>query len=175
MGTSMYDIVEATGLSKGGVYGNFKNKEAIALAAFDHAVETVWQQVRERTSQVDNYLDKLIEVVAFYKERVLNPPIEGGCPIQNRAAEVGEHLPELKKKVVVVMDLWIASIVKTLEKGKSKEHVIPDVDSKAFAIQFIATLEGGIMLSQLYDDVYYYEQNAKQLKVMIESIRQKNS
>ena len=175
MGTSMYDIVEATGLSKGGVYGNFKNKEAIALAAFDHAVETVWQQVRERTSQVDNYLDKLIEVVAFYKERVLNPPIEGGCPIQNRAAEVGEHLPELKKKVVVVMDLWIASIVKTLEKGKSKGHVIPDVDSKVFAIQFIATLEGGIMLSQLYDDVYYYEQNAKQLKAMIASIRQKNN
>jgi TetR/AcrR family transcriptional repressor of nem operon len=174
MGTSMYDIVEATGLSKGGVYGNFKNKEAIALAAFDHAVHTVWQQVRERTSRVDNYLDKLIEVVAFYKERVLNPPIEGGCPIQNRAAEVGEHLPALKKKVMSVMDLWIASIARTVEKGKARGHITPDVDSKAFAIQFISTLEGGIMLSQLYDDVYYYEQNAKQLKAMIASIRQDN-
>ena len=34
-GTSLNDIIEVTGLSKGGIYGNFKKgKEEIAVAAF---------------------------------------------------------------------------------------------------------------------------------------------
>ena len=37
--TSMNDILEATGLAKGGVYGNFTSKEEIALLAFEYANE----------------------------------------------------------------------------------------------------------------------------------------
>ncbi|NGM90654.1 helix-turn-helix transcriptional regulator, partial [Parapusillimonas sp. SGNA-6] len=35
-GTSMNDIMSATGLSKGCIYGNFENKDEVALAAFDY-------------------------------------------------------------------------------------------------------------------------------------------
>ena len=34
-GTSLNDITEATGLTKGSVYGNFKNKDEVALAVFE--------------------------------------------------------------------------------------------------------------------------------------------
>ena len=34
-GTSMNDITRATGLTKGAIYGNFDNKEEIAIAAFN--------------------------------------------------------------------------------------------------------------------------------------------
>ena len=33
-GTSMSDITEATGLTKGAIYGNFKNKEDLAYYSF---------------------------------------------------------------------------------------------------------------------------------------------
>ena len=36
IGTSMSDLTEATGLTKGALYGNFENKEALALAAFEY-------------------------------------------------------------------------------------------------------------------------------------------
>ena len=35
-GTSMSDITEATGLTKGSIYGNFENKEDVALAVFEY-------------------------------------------------------------------------------------------------------------------------------------------
>ena len=35
-GTSVNDMMAATGLTKGSIYGNFKNKDDVALAAFDH-------------------------------------------------------------------------------------------------------------------------------------------
>ena len=33
-GTSLSDLSSATGLTKGGIYGNFKNKEEVALEVF---------------------------------------------------------------------------------------------------------------------------------------------
>ena len=33
-GTSMSDITAATGLTKGSIYGNFENKDEVAIAAF---------------------------------------------------------------------------------------------------------------------------------------------
>ena len=35
VGTSLSDITQATGLTKGAIYGNFKDKEALAIEAFN--------------------------------------------------------------------------------------------------------------------------------------------
>ena len=40
-GTSMSDITAATGLTKGAIYGNFKNKEDLAFAAFEFNVDLI--------------------------------------------------------------------------------------------------------------------------------------
>lgn len=170
-GTSMGDIVEATGLSKGGVYGNFNSKEEIAIAAFDHAVSYVYEQIGLRTSVIEHTLDKLKAVVYFYKEHVLNPPIAGGCPLQNTAVEADDTQPALRDRVMQAMDEWQTRIVRTLENGKQRGEVKPDTDSAAFALQFIGTLEGGLMLAQLYKDVSYFNTMAALLLQMIEQLR----
>lgn len=169
-GTSMDDIIERTNLSKGAIYGHFKNKEAIAVASFEHAVETVTQTIRARTTVVDNVLDKLKTVVYFYKERILNPPIEGGCPIQNTSIDADDNHPILREKVMEALDDWISRMVYVLQKGMQKGEVRMDVDARAFSMQFIATLEGGIMLAQLYKDVQYFDVTSQQLLKMINEL-----
>jgi len=42
--TSINDILEATGLTKGGLYGHFKSKEEIWYAVYDEAV-TIWRDI----------------------------------------------------------------------------------------------------------------------------------
>ena len=36
-GSSIADVMQATGLKKGGIYNHFKSKDELALAAFDYA------------------------------------------------------------------------------------------------------------------------------------------
>ena len=49
-GTSVKDIMKETGLSKGGLYSHFdKGKEEIAVAAFHHAVQVVYEAIGRRT------------------------------------------------------------------------------------------------------------------------------
>ena len=170
-GTSMQDIMEVTGLSKGGLYGNFKTKEDIAVAAFDQAVITVWGEIKLRTKVIDNTLDKLKAVVYFYKERILDPPIEGGCPIQNTAIDADDGNPALREKVRHMIDLWRENIRKNLHNGMKRGEVKLEINAADFAIQFVATLEGGIMLSNLYKDVHCFDVIARQLINMIEELR----
>lgn len=170
-GTSMKDIMKATGLSKGGLYGNFETKEEIAVAAFDHAVKKVWAEARERTKHLASPLDKLEEVVAFYRERVLNPPVEGGCPIQNTAVDADDTIPALKTKAKEALQLWQERIIWTLKKGIEHGLVRPDIDTKAFAIRFIGSIEGGILLARLCHDIHYFDRMAEQLYQLIEEAR----
>ncbi|MBK7873427.1 MAG: TetR/AcrR family transcriptional regulator [Saprospiraceae bacterium] len=170
-GTSMDDILQATGLSKGGVYGNFKSKEEIAIAAFEHSVETVAQEIKLRTKLKKKVLDKLRAVVHFYQERILNPPVEGGCPILNTAVEVDDNNPVLRERVKAALDQWEQSIAYVIQRGIAQNEIRSDTDPRAFAVRFIATLEGSILLTRLYKDMRYFDTMSKQLFEMIEELQ----
>ncbi len=170
-GTSMDDILQATGLSKGGIYGNFKSKEEIALAAFDHAVQLVSQEISRRTKQRPHVLDKLRAVVEFYHDRMFSPPVEGGCPLQNTAIEADDSNPALRERVQQAIAEWAERIRFVLQRGVERGEVCPDADLQAFTVQFIATLEGAIMLSRLYRNIDYYNLVSTQLFQMIEQLR----
>lgn len=170
-GTSMKHIMDATGMSKGALYGHFKDKEEIAVAAFQQAVQTVLVQVGKRTQSERGVLAKFRQVIFFYKERILNPPVEGGCPIQNSSVDADESRPVLRKEVIRAMDAWQERIVRTLQKGMAAGEVRIDIDAREFAVNFIATLEGGIMMAQLYRDVRYFDNVARLLMQMVEGLK----
>ncbi len=178
-GTTLDDIIEATGLTKGSIYGNFKKgsedkkgvKEEIAIAAFQHAVQHVYQAIGERTGVIDNALDKLKAVIYFYRERVLNPPVEGGCPIQNTSVEADDDNPALREKVLEAIEMWRKRIIRTLEKGIERGEVRPDADLDEFATLFIGNIEGGILLARIQKNVKPFEVMSKQLLVMIEGLK----
>jgi len=169
-GTSIDDIMRATGLSKGGLYTHFKNKEEIALAAFEHAVQRVTQRVRERTQAVQHPLDKLRAAVDFYREHIFTPPVEGGCPIQNTSIEADDNNPALRERVQAAMDYWKHGISHILRKGMEQGSVRPDVSVEVFAVRFIGTLEGGILLARMYQNVHYFDVMATQLAEMIDEL-----
>src|ERR1700761_5725589 len=65
-GTSMSDLTEATGLTKGSIYGNFENKEEVALAVFDHNLGKISTDIYQRISLATTYYDKLMVYAKVY-------------------------------------------------------------------------------------------------------------
>ncbi|MBK7407856.1 MAG: TetR/AcrR family transcriptional regulator [Saprospirales bacterium] len=152
-GTSLQDIMEATGLSKGALYGQFKEgKEEIALAAFEFAVNSVYGMVGVQTRLVDHAVDKLKTVIAFYREHIFTPPVEGGCPIQNTAIEADDNQPVLRARVVEAIQEWKDRIVHTVQKGMEKGEIHDGINPEEFATYFIGSLEGGILLARIQQD-----------------------
>ncbi|MFA4910884.1 MAG: TetR/AcrR family transcriptional regulator [Desulfobacteria bacterium] len=61
--TSMVDIVQATGLTKGGIYGQFKSKEEIWHAVYDEAVNIWRSKVFKGTRDISNPIDRIERLI----------------------------------------------------------------------------------------------------------------
>lgn len=171
-GTSLQDIMEATGLSKGGLYGHFKGgKEEIALAAFDFAVDSVYGKVGVHTRPLEHAAEKLRAVIEFYRENIFSPPVDGGCPIQNTAVEADDNQPVLRTKVLQALHDWRSRIAHTLRKGIEKGEIQPGIDPEVFATYFIGSLEGGILLARIQGDPAPFEVMTQPLLEMLVNIR----
>src|ERR1700761_8902670 len=76
-GTSLSDMTEATGLTKGSIYGNFGNKDEVALAAFDYNLKKVESIIFGEMQHRKSSRDKLMTYVQIYND-FPNYPFPGG-------------------------------------------------------------------------------------------------
>ncbi|MEZ4672418.1 MAG: TetR/AcrR family transcriptional regulator [Anaerolineae bacterium] len=154
-GASLADIMQATGLEKGGIYNHFGSKEDLALAAFDYAVDLVRQEFVRALKDKRDAIDRLRAVVGVYRAQADGQPIIGGCPVLNTAIESDDTNPLLRDHARRAMDEWRESIVRIVTRGIERGQVRPSVDADELATFIIATVEGGIMMTKLYDDMQH--------------------
>ena len=92
--TTVSDLVASTGLERGGLYNHFEGKDALALAAFDHAVDLVRARVRAAVDAAgESAPARLDALVGVFTSLVDDPPLPGGCPILNAAVESADVFP----------------------------------------------------------------------------------
>ena len=164
------DIMRATGLKKGGIYNHFASKDELALAAFDYAVNLVTQRIWNAVKKEQNAVLRLKALVAVHLEYRDNPPLPGGCPIMNTAIEWDDTNSLLRDKTQQAMDSWRNLIIRIVEKGIKKGEIKPTIESDAVATVIISTIEGGIMMSKLYQDSIHLERVVTSLQSYIDNL-----
>jgi TetR/AcrR family transcriptional regulator, transcriptional repressor for nem operon len=155
-GTSLTDLTTATGLTKGALYGNFKSKTEIAVAAYDYNINRVRNNflLDKKVIRGDS-IKRLLDIPLFYKEHYQSIAAHGGCPILNTAVEADDNQPVLKKKVNNTILKWKKYLSVTIEDGMKEGTIKPGTDPGKYACIFIALFEGGLMLSKTTGDICY--------------------
>lgn len=148
-GTSLSDIMDATGLSKGCIYGNFENKDEIALAAFEHNHQLVNEHMRSRILATENSIERLLVYPNTYRNYFRFPYLQAGCPILNTATEVDDTHPLLRKRVVHAIDFWKESIEKQILRGIERSEIKPNTNPTQIAVIMISMIEGAFMQAKL--------------------------
>ena len=149
---SISDITAATGITKGAIYGNFKNKDEVATAAFERGVEIVAGALAKRVRAEKTAPNKLIAIMDFYEEYLNDPPIPGGCPVLNSSIEADDNLPFLRSRVIRSIALLKGSVMKIINRGIMEGQVKRDIDVEEFTNFFYATIEGAISVSRIEGD-----------------------
>lgn len=157
-GSSLSDIMRETGLEKGGIYNHFTSKEELALEAFDYAYDLVQQRMRLALAGKKHAIERLQAILAYFQSLLDDPLLIGGCPILNTAIEADDAHPALRDRARTAMDNLRATLERIISKGIERQEIRADVDVSACATVFIATLEGAVMLSKLYQDSKYMHQ-----------------
>ncbi len=171
-GSSIDGIMKLTGLQKGGIYNHFKSKDEIALAAFDHSLALLKQKVLADIPNKSNAIDRLHALVHGFIGFIENQTVIGGCPILNTAVESDDTHPALRLRAQCAVNEIRALIGSIIELGIRQLDIIAEIDSNEVPIVIIATIEGALMLSKLYETDLYIDRAVAYLDRYIESYRQ---
>jgi TetR/AcrR family transcriptional repressor of nem operon len=167
-GSSLSDIMDETGLEKGGIYNHFSSKEQLALEAFDYAFELEEQRMRRALAGRYNAVERLLAIISSFKELVEDPVLAGGCPILNTAIEADDAHSGLRDRARAAMDSLRSTLRRIISKGIERGELRQGIDPDACATVFIATLEGAVMLSKLYQDTLHMRRAAEHLSAYVE-------
>lgn len=147
--TSLSDITTATGLTKGSIYGNFKDKDDLATHVYTYQSRKISEAVNQQIMQQKTALKKLLSFLDFYKDNFKNIAASGGCPMMNAAVEADDSLSFLTPKVRRSFDLWRQRLILILEEGVASGEFKQHISAENYAITFMAMVEGGILLSKI--------------------------
>jgi TetR/AcrR family transcriptional repressor of nem operon len=147
-GTSLSDMTEATGLTKGSIYGNFADKDEVALACFEHNWKMVRESIQAEMDRFPNYRDKLLVYPEAYSNSKKFVFQRGGCPVLNTTVEADDTHPGLRALAGQALMNWKERLTGLIEAGKAKGEFKPTVVSEQAALTIIALLEGMIVVSK---------------------------
>ncbi|MFE5318037.1 TetR/AcrR family transcriptional regulator [Paenibacillus sp. NPDC056579] len=151
-GSTIQDIMEATGLTKGGIYRNFANKDEIALEAFAYAGKVLWEHFAAAVQQASTATGKLLAMCDVYSDTVHNPPIQGGCPFLNTAVESDHSFPVLRDRALEAYESMMSFIQSILKEGIDAGEFRSEMNTESVASFIFSSIEGAIMASRLTRD-----------------------
>jgi len=166
-GTSMSDIMEATKLAKGGLYGNFDSKEALCLEVYTYLTNLTHDAVTKNINEAVTAKDKLHALLNFYDNRLLAGNM-GGCPILNFGTEADDTNPLIKQKVNETINRAKNRFVKIIHDGKQNGEFTADFDGEMYALKAFTMLEGAILISKVQNNLQHLHTVVDVLKKEIE-------
>ncbi|MDI9312702.1 MAG: TetR/AcrR family transcriptional regulator [Limnohabitans sp.] len=171
VGTSMNDILDITGLSKGCVYGNFQNKDEIALAAFDHNCDLMTSFIKERLEKQNKIIDKLLVYPNTFRNFLSLPILKEGCPILNTSTEADDTHPLLKQRVIYRLNYWKSTIEKLINAGIEANEIKTSTNANEFSYLLISLIEGSVMQAKVTNNTEVLKVTMNYLEKMIKSLR----
>ncbi|HEX8797806.1 MAG TPA: TetR/AcrR family transcriptional regulator [Terriglobales bacterium] len=150
-GSSMSELMEATGLEKGGIYRHFSSKEELAAEAFDYAWKATLDTRMRDLDRVPNSIEKLKQFVVNFVDRP-RPSVPGGCPLLNTAIDADDGNPVLRDRALKGLHDWRDRLRLIISTGIKRREIRRGVDSKKLATLIISSLEGALMIARLERD-----------------------
>jgi TetR/AcrR family transcriptional repressor of nem operon len=147
-GTSLSDLMTATGLQKGGIYRHFASKEELAAEAFDYAWGKAVSGRLDGVGDVPNSVDRIKKMIANFVER-RSGLVKGGCPLLNTAVEADDGNALLRGRARTALRTWSERIAKLVKEGKRRQEIDARTDPRRLSQLIIGSLEGALMISRI--------------------------
>jgi len=148
-GTSLTDITDATGLTKGSIYGNFENKDDVALAVFDYNFGKVTKYIKDRILSFDNAIDRLLVYPDVYRNYYKIPFLEAGCPILNTSTEADDTHPQLRERAKNALNFWKTSLMNQINRGIERGEIKESTNAQQIAVIMMSLIEGAFMQAKV--------------------------
>jgi TetR/AcrR family transcriptional repressor of nem operon len=151
LGASLDEVGARAPASRSQLYHYFADKNDLLLAVAEATNDTVLDGQRNLFEHLDTW-DALVRwadaLVAFQQER----GGKGGCPIANLLGQLGERNDGIRAMLASGFDRWESGICAGLAAMVEFGELRPDTDVAWLACSTLASVQGGLVLSQARRD-----------------------
>ncbi len=150
-GMSLDDVRARTGASRSQLYHYFEDRDDLVHAVIDATTRAVLFRQGELLEHLDSWagIDRWFD---FLVQRQIERQARGGCPIGSLAGQFAESDPDARAAIAAGLDRWEAHLRDGLARMKVRGKLCKDADPAALATATMASIQGGLLLTQLRRD-----------------------
>jgi AcrR family transcriptional regulator len=150
-GTSLDEVIAATGASKSQLYHYFGDKHGLVEAVVDHQCATVLGLQARALASVNDWddLDRWTQTMVAIVE---DQGARGGCPIGTLAAALSDSDERLRTSLSDAFQAWSNAIRGALLRLRENGLIDPDADLDALTTITLSAIQGGLLLSKTSRD-----------------------
>ncbi|HUV77409.1 MAG TPA: TetR/AcrR family transcriptional regulator [Desulfobacterales bacterium] len=148
LNTSMSQILEAAGTSKGGFYNHFKSKEELFFQALDEA-RNIWREKNlSGLDEIVNPIGKIKRFLENFRDRYLKDAenFPGGCIFITFSVELNDQRPLLSREVNKGFIGLKHLLKRLLDEAKASGGLSNDVDTRAITEMLFAGMLGATVM-----------------------------
>jgi TetR/AcrR family transcriptional repressor of nem operon len=170
--TSINDILEATSLTKGGLYGHFKSKEDIWYEVYDQAVG-IWKEIvfkdikdiKDPLKRVEKALDNNL------RNYIGQDVFEGGCFFLNMLVELSGQSTAMSNHVLKGMIGFSEVINQWLKEAHEKNMLKSSLDFNDISNFIVVALNGCAALYISVRDPEIWKLTLRQINCYIKELK----
>ena len=150
-GTSVDEVLAAAKAGKGQFYHYFRNRDELAAAAVGYRCAQVVDGLTQALGDVSSLAgleQALAGFIAGFEQAGLP-----GCPIGTLATEVAGRNEAARMQAAAGFDAWERLLADALERMRQRGELRADAQPAVLATGLLASIEGGMVLSQTRKDV----------------------
>src|SRR5260370_4062385 len=121
-GAALSDLMQATGLGKGGIYRHFESKQQLASEAFDYAWKKAVDARLDGTQEIPNSVDRLKQIVRNFRDRRAGL-VPGGGPLLNTAIDSDDGNLQLRNKARRALAAWLDRLPTLATQGQKRGEI----------------------------------------------------
>jgi TetR/AcrR family transcriptional repressor of nem operon len=173
--TTVDEICEKAGITKGGFFYYFESKEDLGKAALEYFWQSQIRMIKEMPFHtIKDPLKKLHGFLDSFADRARDPQITKSCLIGNFSQELSSTYPEIRSLCDKKFSLFADMLKQILDEAKQMYAPRLRLDTRSLAEHFIAIFQGALILSKAKQDAKVIEESVEHFRRYVESLFNKD-
>jgi TetR/AcrR family transcriptional regulator, transcriptional repressor for nem operon len=148
---SLDDVRARTGASRGQLYHYFEDRDDLVRAVIGATADGVIDAQGDLLDHLDSWagIDRWFD---SHVQGQLERQAAGGCPIGSLVGQLAEQDADARAAIAAGFERWEAHLRDGLTRMKTRGKLREDADPAALATATMASLQGGLLLTQVRRD-----------------------
>lgn len=171
--TTVDDLCERAGVTKGAFFHHFKTKEDVGVAAADYWSEVTGQLFASAEyHQPKDPLDRVLAYIDFRRQLLAGRIPEFTCVVGTMVQETYEMHPRIRDACAKSIFGHADTLVEDIEQAKRERKISGDWSAESLARHTQAVIQGAFVLAKAKDDVEVAVESVDHLRRYVEQLFQ---